>query len=205
MNLRTDLLLALHYILQTQLELWLSLQQVTIHGLRSTMHGEQRLFCRAIHTATEKQAEATIELWRGKTHDDATKMLELPDVYVTYHDDKEEQLEQLRQLNELAISFARAAGRTVACKRAELRRTLQELKKEESNAEEKRGKAEEKAKRLRQAADRADASRQLLAKLRNSFSQGKRYSEEVVRSTGIDREQLVDRTVSDSVTVTVYH
>lgn len=60
---------------QTQFELWLSLQEGSTAGLRPVSEQSQRAHMKPIHGATDELASSLLSLWRTKSPEDAHAVL----------------------------------------------------------------------------------------------------------------------------------
>lgn len=86
----------------TQFEAFLSLRKVTKNGLEPADEAERRCVIKCIHNAPSSFEGIILDMWAGKTADEAHDILAKPDVTVTNQSDKEVQLPKLLKLNELA-------------------------------------------------------------------------------------------------------
>ena len=86
----------------TQFEAFLSLRTVTKNGLEPAAEAERRCVIKCIHNAPSSFEGIILDMWAGKTADEAHDILAKPDVTVTNNSDKVVQLPKLLKLNELA-------------------------------------------------------------------------------------------------------
>ena len=84
----------------TQTETWLSMQDASTSGLATASEERRRYTIVPLHNASAKLSETLIDMWTGKTAQEAHDILALPDVLVTNQSDKERQLPKILMLNE---------------------------------------------------------------------------------------------------------
>jgi hypothetical protein len=87
---------------QTQFEAFLSMRKVTENGLETAPAAEQRCVIKCIHNAFPGIKDGIIDMWTGKTAQEAHAILAKPDVTVTNQSDKDVQLPKLLELDEFA-------------------------------------------------------------------------------------------------------
>merc|ERR1712083_624544 len=89
------------------------MQKPGAQGLEPATKKERRAVVRPIHQAGEHQAEQVVNMWAGRTPQQAYEVLSQPDIAVTNEKDKFAQLPKLVLLNEKI--------RAVVCARPEVR------------------------------------------------------------------------------------
>ena len=76
------------------------MRKVTAEGLVATPASEGRCTIKCIHNAPPEFESMIVNMWAGKTADEAYETLSKPDVTVTNQSDKDTQLEKIVALNE---------------------------------------------------------------------------------------------------------
>ena len=84
----------------TQTEAWMSMQDASTAGLATASEEKQRYTIVPLHNASAKVSETLIDMWAGKSAQEAHDILAQPDVLVTNQSDKERQLPKILKLNE---------------------------------------------------------------------------------------------------------
>jgi hypothetical protein len=84
----------------TQLEAWLSMQEPGPSGLSPASAEARRRTIAPIYNASDSIQNVVVEMWSGRTPEQAFNILSSPDVSVTNQADKEVQLPKIRMLNE---------------------------------------------------------------------------------------------------------
>jgi hypothetical protein len=99
---RVLILLDLSYLSRfwTQLEAWLSMQQITASGLRPAGSTNRRFSIKRLYDKHSICEELFIKMWYDKCPMDAHGILNRPDVEVTSKKDKEDQLPKIIELDE---------------------------------------------------------------------------------------------------------
>ena len=91
----------------TQFEAFLSLRTVAKNGLEPAAEAERRCVIKCIHNAPSSFEGMIIDMWAGRTANEAHDILAKPDVTVTNQTDKDVQLPKLLKLNEFSKQEAR--------------------------------------------------------------------------------------------------
>jgi len=78
----------------------MSMQDASPLGLASASEAKRRYTIVPLHNAGESLSGMLVELWAGKSTQEAHDVLAMPDVLVTNQSDKEKQLPKIKQLNE---------------------------------------------------------------------------------------------------------
>ena len=84
----------------TQTEAWMSMQDASTSGLATASEGRRRYTIVPLHNASAKVSETLVDMWAGKSAQEAHDILAQPDVLVTNQSDKERQLPKVLKLNE---------------------------------------------------------------------------------------------------------
>ena len=84
------------------------MRKVTAEGLVPTPASEGRCTIKCIHNAPPEFESVIVNMWAGKTADEAYETLSKPDVTVTNQSDKDVQLPKLLKLNDFAKSVMAA-------------------------------------------------------------------------------------------------
>ena len=92
----------------TQYEAWLSMQRATIKGLAATPTADLRCTMMCIQNATEHDKAGLIEIWHGKSVNEAREVLSRDDICVTNLKDKPEQLNKIGKVDEMVRNFFKA-------------------------------------------------------------------------------------------------
>jgi len=95
---------------QTNFEAWLSMQDVSIHGLISARHASWRCTIKCVHGAPEGLIESLVEEWSDCTARKAFEKLSSADVMCTNLSDKEVQLPKILELDQRVADVALAIG-----------------------------------------------------------------------------------------------
>ena len=101
-GMRVLILLDMSYMSRfwTQTESWMSMQDASTSGLATASEGRRRYTIVPLHNASAAIANAMVEMWAGKSAQEAHDILAQPDVLVTNQSDKERQLPKVLKLNE---------------------------------------------------------------------------------------------------------
>ena len=78
----------------------MSMQDASPSGLASASEAKRRYTIVPLHNAGEALSDMLVNLWAGKSTQEAHDILAAPDVLVTSKSDKEKQLHKIKQLNE---------------------------------------------------------------------------------------------------------
>ena len=78
----------------------MSMHEASLTGLATATEGTRRYTIVPLHNASAKMSEALVDMWSGKSAQEAHDILAKPDVHVTNQSDKEQQLPKLLKLNE---------------------------------------------------------------------------------------------------------
>ena len=102
LGMRVLVLLDISYMSRfwTQTEAWMSMQDASTSGLATAPEKKRRYTIVPLHNASAKLSETLIDMWTGKSAQEAHDILALPDVFVTNQSDKERQLPKILMLNE---------------------------------------------------------------------------------------------------------
>lgn len=84
----------------TQTEAWMSMQDASASGLATASQQKRRYTIIPLHNASAKLSETLVDMWAGKSAQEAHDILAQPDVLVTNQSDKERQLPKILKLNQ---------------------------------------------------------------------------------------------------------
>jgi len=94
----------------TNFEAWLSMQDVSVHGLVPARHANNRCTIRCVHGAPEALIESLVEEWADCTAQQAYEKLRSADVQVTNQADKDVQLPKILELDQRVTGIANDIG-----------------------------------------------------------------------------------------------
>ena len=102
LGMQVLILLDMSYVSRfwTQTEAWMSMQDASTSGLATASEEKRRYTIVPLHNASAKVSETLIDMWTGKSAQEAHDILAQPDVLVTNQSDKERQLPKILKLNE---------------------------------------------------------------------------------------------------------